>query len=388
MISRNIFFALLKSFKIKEYPTADKNANPFRIMAQGLPYFFSKSGYAFSPLSVFIHVNTRCNLKCIMCDVGLDNTDSMFYQNLKGSGSGDMPIQSYKMIIDKVKHFKPFIGIPVLEPLLYPHITEAISYTRHNNLRMSIATNGYLLEKKAEDIIKQNLSKLIISLDGPRSIHDKIRGVPGTFEKVIDGILKVDELKRKYGKNEPYISLNYVISEDNYNTIIEFMEEIPLNAITFIDFRVMFFLTEELAKKHNESFGVKYNATSTCLSGGIDLKNIDTDILYDQIIKVTNKFPHKCKFFFNHGRNELHTYYHNPDVFLDSTGCVFPWYTMQIDSDGGVIPPQRCYHNVFGNILKQNFDEIWNGEKMRDFRRDLKKYKRFPACTRCEGVNF
>ena len=141
-------------------------------------------------------------------------------------------------------------------------------------------------------------------------------------------------------------------------------------------------------RKHNEMFGQKYDATSACLSGGIDLNSVDTDVLYDEVLRVTKGYSGKCKFFFNHGRKGLRKYYHEPEVFLDETKCVFPWYTMQINVDGDVEPPQRCYHNIFGNILEKEFAEIWNGKKMRDFRKDLRKYGRFPACTRCEGVNF
>ncbi len=61
---------------------------------------------------------------------------------------------------------------------------------------------------------------------------------------------------------------------------------------------------------------------------------------------------------------------------------------MQVNTDGNVIPPQRCYPQIFGNLISDNFAEIWNGPKMREFRQDLQKYGRFLACTRCEGVNF
>jgi len=87
-------------------------------------------------------------------------------------------------------------------------------------------------------------------------------------------------------------------------------------------------------------------------------------------------------------KEQLRKYYHQPEIFVDNNRCLFPWYTMQIDRDGGVMPRQRCYPNNFGNILEQEFSEIWNGKKMRDFRKDVKKYGRFPACTRCGGVVF
>lgn len=379
---------LKRGWEMRKYPTADRNANIFRICLQAVPYFLSSAGFSLPPLSVFIHVNTICNLKCKFCDAGQNNINSMFYSNLKGGEKTDMPLEDFKKIIDKIKHFKPFVGIPALEPGLYPHIIESVRYIVDNGMRCSIATNGTMLEEKAEKFIDAGLTKVVVSIDGPESHHDKIRGVPGTFKKVVSGIKAIDELKKKYGKKEPYIYVNYVTFEDNSSQLVEMVEQLPLRAIQQIDFRVMFFCTQELAEKHNMIFGEQYDATSACLSAGIDLKNVDIDVLHKQIKMLQLRYPDKCKIFFNYGKEGLRVYYHEPEVFLDDTKCVFPWYTMQINTDGTVIPPQRCYKNVFGNILDEDFWKVWNGPKMRQFRKDLKKYGRFPACTRCEGVNY
>ncbi|PIQ86226.1 MAG: hypothetical protein COV73_04910 [Candidatus Omnitrophica bacterium CG11_big_fil_rev_8_21_14_0_20_43_6] len=388
MLSKNALEIIKKRLSIKKYPTADRNASFGRLIFNAIPYLISCRGYSCCPLSVFIHVNTDCNLKCKMCDAGQQDKASMFYKNLVGGQTGIMALEDFKKIIDKIKHFKPFIGIPATEPLMYPHIIQAIEYIRAQDLRCSIATNGTFLESMAEDIIGAGLTKLVVSLDGPPDIHDLIRGVKGTYQKVLRGIRKLEELKIKKHSQEPYVYINYVICEDNYSTIIDFIEGFPLDIVKQVDFRVMFYCTDDIAGKHNKIFGEKYDATSACLSGGINLDKVDTDILHEQITKVTRQHGKICTFFFNHGRDGLRRYYHEPEMFLDATRCVFPWYTMQINTDGSVIPPQRCYHNVFGNILTQDFNEVWNGEKMRAFRRDLRKYGRFPACTRCEGVNF
>jgi len=369
MLSRKILELVKKSFTIKEYPVADRNANFFRLAWQALPYYFLRSGFSFPPLSVFIHVNTRCNLKCKMCDAGQDAPESVFYQTLKGVSDGDMPISSFKMIIDKVKHFKPFIGMPAIEPLFYGHIVEAIDYIAKQGLRSSIATNGIYLNDLAEDITKAGLTKIIISIDGPEHVHDKIRGVPGTYKKVIEGIKKLAKIKKALKKKEPYIFINYVISEDTYPFLTECVDKLPLDLIEHVNFGLMFYCTEELAQKHNKVFGEKYHASSVGLYGGINLANINIDILYDQLTKVTKGYGGKCQFPFHYSKEQLRKYYHDPEVFVDSNRCVFPWYTLQINRDGDVMPRQRCYPNKFGNILQQEFAEIWNGEKIRDFRK-------------------
>lgn len=373
---------------VKKYPTADRNASLLQLCRQGIPYYLARKGWSLPPLSVFVHVNTRCNLRCKFCDAGQDDKASMFYANLKGSHADDLSLDDFKKIIDKVKHFKPFIGMPALEPSLWAPLADAVRYINENGMRCSIATNGTFLEERAEELIDAGLNKVVISIDGPREHHDAIRGVPGTFEKVLASIDRLDRVKRERGLTEPQIYINYVIFEDNYQKLVDMVEQIPLDKVRQVDFRVMFFCTPELAEKHNKEFGGRYDATTACLAGGVDLKNVDVDVLWDQVQQVTSGYGGKCKMFFNHEKEGLRTYYHEPEVFLDDAKCVFPWYTMQVNTDGSVIPPQRCYAQTFGNLLEQGFEDVWNGEKMRRFRMDLQKHGRFPACTRCEGVNY
>lgn len=53
--------------------------------------------------------------------------------------------------------------------------------------------------------------------------------------------------------------------------------------------------------------------------------------------------------------------------------CTFPFNSAQISMEGDVYVccPPWCRSYAFGNIYKENFDEIWNGEKAREFRRQF-----------------
>ena len=46
-----------------------------------LPYYYKKTGFAHSPTTIFIAINSVCNLKCEMCDFGQQNENSLFYKN-------------------------------------------------------------------------------------------------------------------------------------------------------------------------------------------------------------------------------------------------------------------------------------------------------------------
>ena len=97
-------------------------------------------------------------------------------------------------------------------------------------------------------------------------------------------------------------------------------------------------------------------------------------------------YPDKVYLYYQPDKEELERYFFKPDVFMDGTKCVFPWFSAQILSNGDMVGLTRCFSVSFGNVITHSFKEVWLGQNMRDFRKDLQRYGRVPACTRCEGV--
>ena len=328
-------------------------------------------------------------MKCQMCDVGCHCEESMFYKNLIGPGAGgrgDFPVERFETLMDEIKDFKPFISITSTEPLLYDPLPRAVAAAKSRGISVNVTTNGLLLVKRYEELFEAGLQSLTVSLDGPAKIHDRIRGVPGAFEKVLEGIIKLIELKEKNGSVYPRISINSVITNLNASCLEELLNAIPLSKLEHITFALMTFCHQELADKHNELFGDKYPATRTCIDGDCDPSKIEVDTLHRELLRVEAAGGGKVHFFFRNTPEFLEKYFHHPDEFMDFRPCLFPWFTAQVTASGDLIGVTRCYPRSFGNILDRPFPEVWNGVEMREFRKELRKHKRFPACTRCEGV--
>lgn len=68
--------------------------------------------------------------------------------------------------------------------------------------------------------------------------------------------------------------------------------------------------------------------------------------------------------------------------------CPYPWASFTIASNGDVVACCRDldHKTVLGNLLHQEFEEIWNGEKYQALRRDLsgKRPERHAACANCD----
>jgi radical SAM protein with 4Fe4S-binding SPASM domain len=74
--------------------------------------------------------------------------------------------------------------------------------------------------------------------------------------------------------------------------------------------------------------------------------------------------------------------------------CLSPWEHTFVDKDGRVFPCCNCPpwtvdgDTVMGDLRRQSFAEVWNGERFRSFRRQLVDGPPPPVCQRCEVTSW
>jgi MoaA/NifB/PqqE/SkfB family radical SAM enzyme len=77
---------------------------------------------------------------------------------------------------------------------------------------------------------------------------------------------------------------------------------------------------------------------------------------------------------------EMCRYYLEPSAHVGPHRAVCLWLFTMIHPNGEVSP---CEGFNAGNLNEQTLMEIWNGEKLRRFRRTLRSAGTFPVCHRC-----
>jgi MoaA/NifB/PqqE/SkfB family radical SAM enzyme len=75
------------------------------------------------------------------------------------------------------------------EPTLREDIGKVVDYAKAKGFLTTMNTNGSLLATKAESL--RNIDFLFVSLDYFNAYHDFIRGRPGSFDEVLEGIKKI-----------------------------------------------------------------------------------------------------------------------------------------------------------------------------------------------------
>jgi MoaA/NifB/PqqE/SkfB family radical SAM enzyme len=98
------------------------------------------------------------------------------------------------------------------EPLIMKDIEEILEFAKRKGFITTMNTNASLLKQKAESLSK-TLDFAFVSLDYPDNYHDYIRGRKGSFNEVVNGIKRLQEL----GKTR--ITLVSTISKLNFDKI-------------------------------------------------------------------------------------------------------------------------------------------------------------------------
>ncbi len=153
-----------------------------------------------------------------------------------------------------------------------------------------------------------------------------------------------------------------------------------------ITFHHLLFLSRDACDDHNRIFEPRFGNRCNDWYGFVrdELPRIDVDRLLREMEEIQRmKTPVKVSFYPNFTEDEIRRYYGQWDFSPTSYSgrCKSLWMTAYIFPDGSVRP----YHSmefIPGNIRRERFTEIWNNERYREYRRFVKRIRRFPVCSR------
>ncbi len=130
------------------------------------------------PLIVSIRLSDRCNARCLTCGCWA----------AQGGPGLDRSIA-----IRVMRELKPLriraIRFSGGEPLLRQDLFHILAAGEDADLsRVIVATNGLLLHRLSGSMNDSIITNLTVSLDGMRETNDRLRGVPGYFDRVMEGL--------------------------------------------------------------------------------------------------------------------------------------------------------------------------------------------------------
>jgi len=322
------------------------------------------------PETVNIYPTNRCNLKCSMCFVRLQKPEP------------EMEIEKWIEIIDQIKTFRPRIHLSGGEPFFYQKISPLTTYIKQNDLFLAITTNGTYLNEYAEEIVNMKVNRINISIDGPKEIHDKIRGVEGTFDRVVDGLKKVAALRGN--SRLPEIQIHSMINFADPGVMqwmINFASRLHADAVKFL---YPLFVDSEGLKNHsrflkqtlNRDLNYWRRADVPCVR---PRDFTETQHVLDSL-KKERHIPFEI--FPSFDLDQLKAYYIGNSSFPKNYKgrCQAMWNTATILPSGNI---ESCPDYILGNCGKEKFISLWNNEIMRALRRRIKNRQFFCVCRAC-----
>lgn len=119
---------------------------------------------------IYVEITNICNLSCSFCSK--DNLPKR-----------EMSIEEFTMVIDKIKHYTKSIYLHVKgEPLLHRKLDEILDICDNNNIKVCITTNGTLLEKRKDLLLKHRIKQINVSLHSENNDKDYFSSVFNTSD--------------------------------------------------------------------------------------------------------------------------------------------------------------------------------------------------------------
>ncbi len=348
----------------------------------------SKSFLYAYPRWVVFQLLERCNLHCKMCyEWGEEGS----YFEKKSLEQLDVGI--VKKVIEDCREAKPYFELFGGEPLLYPQVEEVLSAIRYYGCNVDIPTNGTLLERHADMLVENEPRRIWVSIDGPEEINDTQRG-KGVYKKAVAGIKKLYETREERGKIFPMLGVTMVVTPFNYKYIERFfIEELDTSMLGWVSIEFQLYTTESCFERHTQIFKSEFGVEDTPCARGLirninDFNHIDITELIRQVNSVRSYLLEKGINVIGYPKtmdkeNLKNFYSAGWDKMIDKrSSCSFPWLYTEICANGDVTPCHTFYDFTIGNIYKESILDIWNGERLSQFRKYTRK-NLFPVCTAC-----
>ncbi len=340
-----------------------------RAICREMNYYLNK------PIFAHLEVTYRCNLSCEFCG---------FREGLAREKTDELSVSQWVRIIDELKeigvNYTTLVGA---EPLIRKDIFEIIAHIKKKGMKCSLLTNGILIDaEKAKRLVESGLDKVTVSIDGPREIHDKIRGASGVYEKATSGIRNLVAARNEKRSTTPKIAIHATVCSTNVEYLTEIADLYKELGIDDINFQYITETNKEVIAK--EIFN-NVNIGSTQFipqSGSYLLDEKGVRIMRDKVNQILKR--NICNF-------SIRTLRCLPVAPL--TKGLFPikkCYVIKtdihIDPYGNLHPCAMLKNYSLGNASKEGLRQAWNSKKADNLRASLRK-RLFNVCKYCCHFN-
>ncbi len=308
----------------------------------------------------------RCNLSCLHCysKSTLDEIDTLTTAQIK------------KTILEMKDTGVKFIIFSGGEPLTREDLFEIADFCKKNSIITYLSSNGLYFTKGNVQKIVNAFNYVGISIDGDEPTHDYFRGLKGAFKETLKAVKIANATGAKVG-------IRFTITKDTINSLeyifdLAEKENIPKIYISHLVYsgrgldNLNMDLTKEQRRKAvvfilNKAF--EYYETGKEIEIVTGNMEMDAVIFYNMFISKYPQLKEKIR-----------------ERLVKWGGNSAGRKLLNINSEGDV-RPDPFFPLIVGNILKQDFRDIWQSSELLDKLRIHPRTQINGICTRCKQLD-
>tara|TARA_B110001452_G_scaffold201337_1_gene171409 strand:+ start:2812 stop:4014 length:1203 start_codon:yes stop_codon:yes gene_type:complete len=334
-----------------------------------LDYFDGKN---VDPITMEIDPSNACNHSCPFCISG-----HIHLKKFKGTEFFNRQMMDKKTLLNLVHDLsktkiKSIAFTGGGEPTMNPSLKEAIVYLKKNsNIQLGMYSNGSMMERfDLFDTIAQSLEWIRVSIDaGKKKSYDNLRvtNSSNNFDVVLSNIKKLVERKKAL-KSNIIIGVGFVVTQDNYNEVIDFANLFKSIDIDYCQFKPEIIQIERNGTQDDKKQQISSEFWAYKI---IDLLNEASEILGKKFESNAYKIEDLIIDQENYGRGYKE--------------CIGSQFQPCIGADGHVyVCTNHRGHKKYsyGNLYEESFEKIWGNIKKRQKIMNLiNKKEKFCNCT-------
>ena len=329
------------------------------------------------PAGVVYEATMRCNLHCEFCYVGT-------LLNIEGEWRQELPLDTLRRAFPDQDGLQ--VSLTGGEIFMRKDILGVMDVFRDKGYVCGyLTTNGTIITDERADALAQLasagfLKHISVSIDGPNELHDKARGVAGTFVRTAAGLKRLQAAAAR--RHAPLrVSVNTTVAHETLealNSMVDVAAELGVDAIGLN--HLMYSTPAEVDETVRLLGEGDASAISTFVTEnpGLDPGRVraQVDSLAARCRERGIRFDMRPKV-----KPALVEPYYTPGTALEGR-CLYPFLYARVSFSG------KAYFCPFirievGDLTQQTLEEVWTGERYVSLRRRLVQNGIFPVCRRC-----
>jgi MoaA/NifB/PqqE/SkfB family radical SAM enzyme len=335
------------------------------------------------PKVVSLTVTNRCNLRCRMCAQWSEEGYMLNKKPIDSYSGTVVPFDNLLKVVDEVHEY----GVPLIirggEPLLYPRIMDLLAYIKSKGMSLSLETNGVLLKKYAEALVKLKIDTMIISVDGPEEIHDHVRGVRGTFDKLRESLQELEIHENRYGYKIPR-GITCTLSGYNYQGLGAMPDVVRALGVGVICIVPYYFIPEKQGLAYEKLMREEFSCEAYSWRGfHHEESGVDVDLFLGKLEEFISKLGELQSYpYMAFTDDEYREWYSRCDTTVHQARCNNIWGLLDVQPDGNVNFCVDFPDYAIGNVMESTLYQLWHSDNARRFR-ELRTKEEMPVCYRC-----